>query len=145
MCCNTHDERDRRDRAAGVEFQVAEREEFRCRCAYGNPCRRRMSYREDFMCEWCSDQGENGHVTKCEEFGSSYGSGEIYAGNYDSITTAMQRGVRYERGPDPEPWKLVINQESFRYEVSNATPDYDQVRRYYDQLIQRQSLDTPDK
>jgi hypothetical protein len=65
MCCWTHEERDRLERAAGIDLIMAESEETRCQCSFGTWCRRRMT-QEDLLCDWC--RGTD-HGRACMEMG----------------------------------------------------------------------------
>jgi hypothetical protein len=93
MCCGTHPLRDEMDRQAGVEFQLAEREDFRCRCPhFGSPCDRRMDG-EDFLCEWCRAKGLEGHKQWCYENESVGGYGpspSVSAAQYDEVQYPSQ-------------------------------------------------------
>lgn len=59
----THSERDRQDQQRGVAFTIAERDDFRCQCKFGNVCLRRMTG-EDFLCDWCRGLD---HLQACRE------------------------------------------------------------------------------
>jgi hypothetical protein len=65
MCCTTHDERDRLDRADGINVDalLTRDERFRCQCKFGHPCHRAMTA-EDLVCDWC--RGTN-HETACKQ------------------------------------------------------------------------------
>jgi hypothetical protein len=97
MCCGTHPLRDEMDRQAGVEFQLAEREDFRCRCPhFGSPCDRRMDG-EDFLCEWCRVMGPEGHRKWCFENESVGGYGYVDSSiNFTFDAVAFTRTARLD-------------------------------------------------
>lgn len=63
MCCFTHRDRDRQAQAANILFVLADDEDTRCKCQFGEPCYRRMT-QEDMMCDWCRGRD---HYMACDE------------------------------------------------------------------------------
>lgn len=54
MCCFTHDERDRLENPPPE--LMAENEQWRCRCTFGMPCKRKATA-EDLLCGYCRECG----------------------------------------------------------------------------------------
>lgn len=99
MCCQTHYERDARDRENGVAIDLASGEEFRCRCTFGNSCKRRAT-QEDILCDWCRGRD---HYNACQELSAE--DGMSVADYRAMLAKKLSPGTIQQMGLGEPPWQ----------------------------------------
>jgi hypothetical protein len=130
VCCLTHDVRDQLDREAGVPFELAAGEGWRCRCAFGQACRRKATG-EDLHCDWCRSTA---HQEFCERYPSLTGGLIEVATSQPEVRWVRGQMVvtagppRYSYGREPA-WEngppLYLAPQDFaadNFEVSGGIP-----------------------